>query len=99
MSNIKQHGDFKEWYCETTKQNVWTLGYFGGSSDINLSKALEVGELFSEEVGVDINSISAGEISHSQRYKYFKYIASSEKGQEPTENAYHVNNVWDMLYD
>lgn len=99
MNKIKQHGDFKEWWCETTKQNVWTLGYFGGSAHINLSKAFEVGKLFAEEVGVDINSISAGEISHSQRYKYFKYITSGEKNQKPTENAYTVDNVWDWLYD
>ena len=82
-----------------TKQNVWVLGYFGGSANINLSQAFEVGKLFVEEVEVDIDSISVGEITRSKRYQYFKYITSGEKDQKPTENAFVVDNVWDWLYD
>lgn len=97
--SIKGHGDFKEYFCKRTRQNVWVLGYFGGSANINLKKAFEVGKVFAEETGVDIGSVSAGEITQSHRFKYFKYVTSGEKNQKPTENALVVDNVWDWLYD
>ncbi len=94
----KGNADFKKYYCQTWKKNVWVLGYFGGD-DIEFGMFKEVAEGFEFETGLDINTIKIGDVRSSRRFRGFKYIYSTSKGQEPLADSITIGDVYKWLTD
>ena len=94
-----RNGDFKPFFCQKIKRHIWVLGYFGGGS-VNFKRFKDVAEDFSNTIGCSISSVSIDEITHSRRFKNFKFVFSAEKNQKPIEDFSEISNdVFDWLHD
>lgn len=91
-------GDFKAYYCKKLKRNIWVLGYFGGGS-VNYERFREVAAEYAKDCNVEIGSVEINEIFQSRRFKRFKFIYSTTKGQTAIEGAEIMENVFEWLND
>ena len=99
-----QHGDFQIMYDSTLKRHYWLLGY---ASNITIQESYELAVKYAKKYNVDLNTIKIDEIANSRRYKYFKYVYStdSQKSLANTDkslsnkDAYVSTNVWALLTD
>lgn len=92
------NGDFAPYYCQKLKRHIWVLGYFGGGP-VNFSLFKQVALHFSNETGLDIDSICIDEIFKSRRFKRFKFVYSLEDGQKPIEGSKIIEDAFKWLQD
>lgn len=90
--------NFKKYYDTKTKQNIWLLGYLGDTI-INIQESYNFAKEFSASTGVNICSIGIVEIQKSRRFKYFKYIFSTQENQLPAEGSEQTEDVLTFFYD
>ncbi len=65
-------GNFKKYYNQATKANIWVLGYY----DRGISDSYEIAKDFAIENNVPLDSVKIDEILESRRFKGFKFIFS-----------------------
>jgi hypothetical protein len=95
MNNFASHPDFKKYYNQATKANIWVLGYFGGGS-INVSDAFTIAQAFARENNVPVNTVHIDEIEESRRFKGFKYVFS-RVDQEKVEGVDYEEVKGDVI--
>ena len=94
----RNHGDFKRYWDEKNKKNIWVLGYFGGGS-VNIQRANEIAQSFAEETNLPFESVGVDEIYISRRFKHFKFLFSDVQKQKPCENSETSKDLWAWLND
>lgn len=57
---LEKHGDFARYWCKQTKREFWLLGYFGGTSNIPISAAMSVAEIYAEKTGCSVDDVVIG---------------------------------------
>lgn len=87
------------YYCKANKYIIWTLGYFGGGSAINIAEITEIANRYAKENDLPFETIVVEEIQRSRRFKYFKMIYSKQKTDKYPENAEVCENAFDWLFD
>lgn len=91
------NGDFRKYYDNSEKRNIWVLGYFGSGS-INIMDAYRIGCDYSNATGVPIGEVKIDEITNSRRFKGFKFVFSTVE-QKPESDAEIMEDVYSWLRD
>ena len=92
-----KHDDFKRYYDNKQKRNIWVLGYFGGGA-VNISEAMELAREYSRSTGASLGEVKIDEVLSSRRFKGFKYIYADTE-QKPEEGTERMDNVHAWLRD
>lgn len=91
------NADFKKYYDNSQKRNIWVLGYFGGGS-VNISEATEVARAYAKQTKAPFDTVKIDEVLSSRRFKGFKYVYSIQE-QEKEDDAEAMDNVHQWLRD